>query len=71
MCSPTGFFKRTVRKDLTYACREDRNCMIDKRQRKFDKFENFPFAIRLMQTSSNAQAIDVSSVDITNVFRWA
>ncbi|XP_065203256.1 retinoic acid receptor RXR-alpha-B isoform X3 [Planococcus citri] len=28
-----GFFKRTVRKDLTYACREDRNCTIDKRQR--------------------------------------
>ncbi|KAL3218378.1 hypothetical protein MRX96_031568 [Rhipicephalus microplus] len=28
-----GFFKRTVRKDLTYACREERNCVIDKRQR--------------------------------------
>lgn len=28
-----GFFKRTVRKDLTYACREDRNCIVDKRQR--------------------------------------
>nr|AYJ00407.1 retinoid X receptor [Parafossarulus striatulus] len=28
-----GFFKRTVRKDLTYACRDDKNCMIDKRQR--------------------------------------
>nr|ACO44670.1 retinoid X receptor isoform 3 [Crangon crangon] len=28
-----GFFKRTVRKDLTYACREDRACTIDKRQR--------------------------------------
>nr|BBC78046.1 retinoid X receptor [Corbicula sandai] len=28
-----GFFMRTVRKDLTYACRDDRNCMIDKRQR--------------------------------------
>nr|XP_022322315.1 retinoic acid receptor RXR-like isoform X2 [Crassostrea virginica] len=28
-----GFFKRTVRKDLTYACRDDRNCIIDKRQR--------------------------------------
>ncbi|KAI1305270.1 Retinoic acid receptor RXR-alpha [Halotydeus destructor] len=28
-----GFFKRTVRKDLTYACREERNCLIDKRQR--------------------------------------
>jgi len=28
-----GFFKRTVRKDLTYACREDKICIIDKRQR--------------------------------------
>uniref|UniRef100_A0A5S6R156 Nuclear receptor subfamily 2 group B member 4 n=1 Tax=Trichuris muris TaxID=70415 RepID=A0A5S6R156_TRIMR len=28
-----GFFKRTVRKDLTYSCRESRHCVIDKRQR--------------------------------------
>ena len=28
-----GFFKRTVRKELTYQCREDRNCIVDKRQR--------------------------------------
>jgi hypothetical protein len=28
-----GFFKRTVRKELTYACRESRDCLIDKRQR--------------------------------------
>lgn len=28
-----GFFKRTVRKDLSYACREERACLIDKRQR--------------------------------------
>ncbi|BFZ05858.1 hypothetical protein BsWGS_08897 [Bradybaena similaris] len=28
-----GFFKRTVRKDLTYACRDDKSCLIDKRQR--------------------------------------
>lgn len=28
-----GFFKRTVRKDLTYACRDDKKCLIDKRQR--------------------------------------
>ncbi|CAG5124276.1 unnamed protein product, partial [Candidula unifasciata] len=28
-----GFFKRTVRKDLTYACRDERSCLIDKRQR--------------------------------------
>ncbi|XP_071556177.1 retinoid X receptor ultraspiracle isoform X1 [Temnothorax nylanderi] len=28
-----GFFKRTVRKDLSYACREEKTCIIDKRQR--------------------------------------
>ena len=28
-----GFFKRTVRKELTYVCRETQNCVIDKRQR--------------------------------------
>lgn len=28
-----GFFKRTVRKDLTYQCRDNRDCTIDKRQR--------------------------------------
>nr|ABS70715.1 retinoid X receptor a isoform [Nucella lapillus] len=33
-----GFFKRTVRKDPTYACRDDKNCMIDKRQRNRCQF---------------------------------
>lgn len=28
-----GFFKRTVRKNLTFSCRENSNCLIDKRQR--------------------------------------
>lgn len=28
-----GFFKRTVRKNLTFSCRENKNCLIDKRQR--------------------------------------
>ncbi|EDV27625.1 uncharacterized protein TRIADDRAFT_49897 [Trichoplax adhaerens] len=28
-----GFFKRTVRKNLTYTCRDNRNCDIDKKQR--------------------------------------
>ncbi|XP_022914111.1 retinoic acid receptor RXR-alpha-B [Onthophagus taurus] len=33
-----GFFKRTVRKDLTYACREEKHCIIDKRQRNRCQF---------------------------------
>ncbi|XP_055364276.1 retinoic acid receptor RXR-gamma-B isoform X2 [Betta splendens] len=28
-----GFFKRTVRKDLSYTCRDNKECLIDKRQR--------------------------------------
>lgn len=28
-----GFFKRTIRKDLTYTCRDSKDCMVDKRQR--------------------------------------
>uniref|UniRef100_A0A669B248 Retinoic acid receptor RXR n=1 Tax=Oreochromis niloticus TaxID=8128 RepID=A0A669B248_ORENI len=28
-----GFFKRTVRKDLSYTCRDNKECPIDKRQR--------------------------------------
>lgn len=28
-----GFFKRTVRKDLSYTCRDNEDCVIDKRQR--------------------------------------
>lgn len=28
-----GFFKRTVRKNLSYHCREDKQCIVDKRQR--------------------------------------
>ncbi|KAG9465313.1 hypothetical protein GDO78_018516 [Eleutherodactylus coqui] len=28
-----GFFKRTIRKDLTYTCRDNKDCTVDKRQR--------------------------------------
>lgn len=28
-----GFFKRTIRKDLTYTCRDTKDCTVDKRQR--------------------------------------
>ncbi|XP_062395385.1 retinoic acid receptor RXR-beta-A-like [Sardina pilchardus] len=28
-----GFFKRTVRKDLSYTCRDNKDCVVDKRQR--------------------------------------
>uniref|UniRef100_A0A672KLR2 Retinoic acid receptor RXR n=1 Tax=Sinocyclocheilus grahami TaxID=75366 RepID=A0A672KLR2_SINGR len=28
-----GFFKRTIRKDLSYTCRDNKECLVDKRQR--------------------------------------
>ncbi|XP_034963622.1 retinoic acid receptor RXR-beta isoform X1 [Zootoca vivipara] len=28
-----GFFKRTIRKDLSYTCRDNKDCIVDKRQR--------------------------------------
>ncbi|KAM4637198.1 LOW QUALITY PROTEIN: retinoic acid receptor RXR-beta [Amazona ochrocephala] len=33
-----GFFKRTIRKDLSYACRDNRSCVVDKRQRNRCQF---------------------------------
>ena len=33
-----GFFKRTVRKNLKYTCRDERACIIDKRQRNRCQF---------------------------------
>lgn len=33
-----GFFKRTVRKDLTYICRDEGNCIVDKKQRNRCQF---------------------------------
>lgn len=33
-----GFFKRTVRKELTYSCRDNKHCIIDKRQRNRCQF---------------------------------
>lgn len=33
-----GFFKRTVRKELSYSCRDNKHCVIDKRQRNRCQF---------------------------------
>ncbi|XP_057261334.1 retinoic acid receptor RXR-beta-like, partial [Pezoporus wallicus] len=33
-----GFFKRTIRKDLSYSCRDNRACVVDKRQRNRCQF---------------------------------
>ncbi|KAG9509514.1 Retinoic acid receptor RXR, partial [Fragariocoptes setiger] len=42
-----GFFKRTVRKNLSYACRESRNCVIDKRQRNRCQYCRYQKCLRV------------------------
>lgn len=52
-----GFFKRTVRKDLTYACREDRNCIVDKRQRNRCQFCRY---MKCLSCGMKREAVQVS-----------
>ncbi len=49
-----GFFKRTVRKELTYACRENRNCIIDKRQRNRCQYCRY---MKCLQTGMKREAV--------------
>lgn len=53
-----GFFKRTVRKDLTYACREDRNCMIDKRQRNRCQYCRYQKCLSMGMKREAVQVLD-------------
>lgn len=56
-----GFFKRTVRKDLSYACREDRNCIIDKRQRNRCQYCRYQ---KCLTMGMKREAVQVSTVPI-------
>lgn len=49
-----GFFKRTVRKELSYACRENRNCTIDKRQRNRCQYCRY---MKCLQTGMKREAV--------------
>ncbi len=49
-----GFFKRTVRKELTYACRENRDCIIDKRQRNRCQFCRY---MKCLSTGMRREAV--------------
>lgn len=49
-----GFFKRTVRKDLQYACRDDKNCLIDKRQRNRCQYCRY---MKCLQTGMKREAV--------------
>jgi len=42
-----GFFKRTVRKELTYSCRDHKQCVIDKRQRNRCQYCRYQKCIRM------------------------
>jgi len=49
-----GFFKRTVRKELSYACRENKNCVIDKRQRNRCQYCRY---MKCLQTGMKREAV--------------
>merc|ERR1711976_1125815 len=49
-----GFFKRTVRKELSYACTENRNCTIDKRQRNRCQYCRY---MKCLQTGMKREAV--------------
>lgn len=55
-----GFFKRTVRKDLTYACREDRACTIDKRQRNRCQYCRYQ---KCLSMGMKREAVQVGGVE--------
>jgi len=42
-----GFFKRTVRKELTYSCRDNKQCVIDKRQRNRCQYCRYQKCLRM------------------------
>merc|ERR1719381_233762 len=49
-----GFFKRTVRKELSYACRENKNCLVDKRQRNRCQYCRY---MKCLQTGMKREAV--------------
>ncbi|OZC09349.1 hypothetical protein X798_03691 [Onchocerca flexuosa] len=66
-----GFFKRTVRKDLIYLCRENRNCIIDKRQRnrcqycRYRKCQSMGMKREAVQEERQSSRTDITKV-LTN-----
>ncbi|VDQ05540.1 unnamed protein product, partial [Trichobilharzia regenti] len=42
-----GFFKRTVRKELTYICRDNQDCQIDKRLRNRCQYCRYQKCLRV------------------------
>ncbi|KTF76513.1 hypothetical protein cypCar_00023545, partial [Cyprinus carpio] len=64
-----GFFKRTVRKDLTYTCRDSKDCIIDKRQRNRCQYCRYQKCLAMgmkredCRSALNYRLLDVQSAD--------
>ncbi|XP_063287628.1 retinoic acid receptor RXR-beta isoform X1 [Pelobates fuscus] len=54
-----GFFKRTIRKDLTYTCRDNKDCVVDKRQRNRCQYCRYQ---KCLATGMKREAIYVPAV---------
>uniref|UniRef100_A0A8C9X9F7 Retinoic acid receptor RXR n=1 Tax=Sander lucioperca TaxID=283035 RepID=A0A8C9X9F7_SANLU len=57
-----GFFKRTVRKDLTYTCRDSKDCMVDKRQRNRCQYCRYQKCLAMGMKREGEQAGALQSV---------
>ena len=53
-----GFFKRTVRKELTYVCREHQECIVDKRQRNRCQYCRYQ---KCLQSGMRREAVQVKN----------
>jgi len=59
-----GFFKRTVRKDLSYACREDKSCVIDKRHRNRCQYCRYQKCLSMGMKREAVQVIWLMRIEI-------
>jgi len=62
-----GFFKRTVRKELTYSCRDNKQCVIDKRQRNRCQYCRYQKCLRMGMKREAVQG-ETNFVNIQQVF---
>lgn len=63
-----GFFKRTVRKDLTYTCRDNKDCVIDKRQRNRCQYCRYQKCLAMgMKREGTAHTVE-DKVSLTRPF---
>uniref|UniRef100_A0A3B4YML5 Retinoic acid receptor RXR n=1 Tax=Seriola lalandi dorsalis TaxID=1841481 RepID=A0A3B4YML5_SERLL len=61
-----GFFKRTVRKDLSYTCRDNKECLVDKRQRNRCQYCRYQKCLAMGMKREGMQETGVSDFPV----RW-